>query len=76
MEKIYRVKINEKGIPDFSTAEPVVQCGECKKADTIKCPFYSAKWGYTDDDFCSESDRESESDRLLKIGMKMERKSR
>lgn len=39
--------------------EPIdlVRCGECKKVDTKKCPFYSAGWGYTDEDYCSCGER-------------------
>ena len=35
----------------------IVRCGECRKVDTKKCPMYSAGWGYTDDDWCSEGER-------------------
>jgi hypothetical protein len=38
----------------------IVTCGECKKVDTKKCPMYSAGWGYTDDDWCSEGERRSD----------------
>jgi len=40
----------------------IVTCGECKKADTKKCPMYSAGWGYTDDDWCSEGERRADGD--------------
>ena len=30
MEKIYRVQMNSKGMPNFSTAEEIIRCGECK----------------------------------------------
>lgn len=29
-EQIYRVQMNRKGMPNFSTAEPIVRCKECK----------------------------------------------
>lgn len=29
-EKIYRVQMNSKGMPNFSTAEPIIRCKECK----------------------------------------------
>ena len=35
----------------------LVHCGECKRVNTKKCPFYSAGWGYTDKDFCSCGER-------------------
>ena len=40
----------------------LVRCGECKKVDTKKCPMYSAGWGYTDDDWCSEGERRADGD--------------
>lgn len=46
-------------LADISEAPSIdlVRCGECKKADTRKCPFYSAGWGYTDKDYCSCGER-------------------
>lgn len=63
-EKIYRVQMNSKGMPNFSTAEPIVRCKECKyyKSDVmlpngtkIKCIC-----GMNADDFCSYGERSSE----------------
>lgn len=34
-------------------AVEVVRCRNCKHVQTINCPFFKAKLGYTDDDYCS-----------------------
>ena len=54
--------INEYDIGDMSkfTDLDLVRCGGCKKVDTKKCPMYSAGWGYTDDDWCSEGERRTD----------------
>ena len=31
MEKIYRVQMNSKGMPNFATAEEIIRCGECNE---------------------------------------------
>ena len=38
-------------------AVEVVRCRNCKHVQTINCPFFKAKWGYTDDDYCSCGER-------------------
>lgn len=45
----------------------VVRCGECKKVDTKKCPMYSAGWGYTDDDWCSEGERRADGNKRRSV---------
>lgn len=40
----------------------IVTCGECKKVDTFMCPMFSAGWGYTDEDFCSEGEKRADGD--------------
>lgn len=58
MEQIYRVQMNSKGMPNFSTAEEIVRCKECKHwsngDDTYgicyRCPN-TRQMRY--DDFCS-----------------------
>lgn len=55
---------NGKGRPQSCPLIEIdlVRCGECKKVDTKKCPMYSAGWGYTDDDWCSEGERRDDGD--------------
>jgi hypothetical protein len=38
-------------------AVEVVRCRNCKHVQKINCPFFKAKWGYTDDDYCSCGER-------------------
>ena len=38
----------------------IVFCKECKKDGTHRCPYKVAKWGYTDDDFCSCGERRND----------------
>ena len=38
-------------------AVEVVRCKDCKRGETMKCPMYVAKFGYTDQDFCSCGER-------------------
>lgn len=62
MTKIYRVQTNKNGAPNFSTAEEVVRCKECKhwcKGDDV----YGICYRCTNtrqmrfDDFCSRGKR-------------------
>lgn len=64
-EKIYRVQMNSKGMPNFSTAEEIIRCGERKWFDSKgHCMRLTAEYGtYEDvrtDDFCSYGEREGE----------------
>ena len=43
-------------LPSADAVE-VVRCRDCKHVQTTKCPFFKAKWGYTDDDYCSCGER-------------------
>lgn len=45
---------------DNAPSIDIVHCRECKKDGTRRCPYKVAKWGYTDDDFCSCGEREGE----------------
>ena len=65
MEKIYRVQMNSKGMPNFSTAEEIVRCRECKYAHMTysgECK-YCDQWPLEDplyldgDSFCSYGER-------------------
>lgn len=47
---------------DGTPIKEIVRCGECKKVDTFMCPMFSAGWGYTDEDFCSEGERRADGD--------------
>jgi len=64
MEKIYRVQMNSKGMPNFSTAEEIIRCGECKhwheKDGLTYCDRIDYGYGYKADDFCSYGCREEE----------------
>lgn len=57
MEQIYRVQMNSKGMPNFSTAKRIVKCKECKhwhiKDDLTYCDKINYGYGYKADDFCS-----------------------
>ena len=66
MEKIYRVKLNKNGSPNFSTAEEVVYCKDCRHWVGEQAAFegknynkcYSFSGFYTAaDDFCSYGER-------------------
>ena len=63
-EKIYRVQMNSKGMPNFSTAEEIVRCGECKRHGTSLndgCVYCTQlMWTMNADDFCSYGEREGE----------------
>ena len=50
-EKIYRVQMNSKGMPNFSTAEEVVMCKDCKHN-----PKYTDEYMYGKCIFCCEDD--------------------
>lgn len=58
-EKIYRVQMNSKGMPNFSTAEEIIRCGECKRANYelsgVRCGLSDALMG--EDGFCSIGER-------------------
>lgn len=59
--KIHKYKAKGGTVRTYPIQEiDLVRCGECKKVDTKKCPMYSAGWGYTDDDWCSEGERRAE----------------
>ena len=45
-----------EALPSADAVE-VVRCRNCKHVQTINCPFFKAKWGYTDDDYCSCGER-------------------
>jgi len=57
-EKIYRVQMNSKGMPNFSTAEEIIRCGECKKGHNGWC--YKHGRAFEPNDFCSYGEREGE----------------
>ena len=63
-EKIYRVQMNSKGMPNFSTAEEIIRCGECKYwKSTVQMPNgteVKCLYGRKADDFCSYGEREDE----------------
>lgn len=50
MEKIYKVKMNSKGKPDFSTAVEVVRCKDCFWHRGDKCK--ATKVMVDDDHYC------------------------
>ena len=61
-EKIYRVQMNSKGMPNFSTAEEIIRCGECKHWRTkyFKDGHGWCEWHINEtkaDDFCSYGER-------------------
>lgn len=62
-EKIYRVQMNSKGMPNFSTAEPIVRCKECKyrpDSEWLHCSYVTHMTNA--DDFCSYGCREERSE--------------
>lgn len=65
MEKIYRVQMNAKGMPNFTTAEEVVRCRECKHktycyGDVLWTNKRQTVDIHKDIDFCSFGEREGE----------------
>lgn len=69
MEKIYRVQLNSKGAPNFSTAKEITYCYNCKwhitnltefssDEDYLKCPIENASASSLD--FCSRAEREGD----------------
>ena len=59
-ELIMRVQTNSKGAPDFSTAEPIIKCKECKRNANngglyddgrTKCPIQE-HYALLEDGFC------------------------
>ena len=67
MEKIYRVQMNAKGMPNFATAKELVRCKECKNNYNKvlnhgkmkpRCDFTDRV--LTENDFCSRGEREGE----------------
>ena len=65
MEKIYRVQMNAKGMPNFATAKEVVRCKECKhwhkwSDGEMFCGCLDGGIGSDADDYCSYGEREGE----------------
>ena len=58
-EAVERIK-EEYDIVDNPDAVSVVRCKDCKYDQTRRCPLYTAKFGYCDEDFCSCGEREGE----------------
>ena len=66
MELIMRVETNSKGAPDFSTAEQIVTCKNCRYRKMKKSTFRGEPYLYyrcdllerevEDDEFCSWGD--------------------
>ena len=66
MEKIYRVQMNSKGMPNFSTAveiaDRLVRCGECKywhknRKEGDGMNVFDVCYDFQADDFCSYGER-------------------
>ena len=61
MEKIYRVQLNSKGAPNYSTAKEVVRCKDCKHYGftdnrvSEEQVWWCYKWSreMKENDFCS-----------------------
>ena len=60
MEKIYRVKLNSKGMPNFSTAEEIIHCRECKYTEFCEKKIHRHGIAYSID-FCSYGERNADS---------------
>ena len=68
MEKIYRVQLNSKGAPNYSTAKEVITCKDCKHYGFTdnRVPKEQVWWCYKwsnvmrENDFCSYGEREGE----------------
>ena len=54
--KIFKYRAKGGTVRTYEMGE-VVRCRDCKHVQTTKCPFFQAKWGYTDDDYCSCGER-------------------
>ena len=67
-EKIYRVQMNSKGMPNFSTAEEIiniVRCGECEywyknREEGDGMNVFDICYDFQADDFCSYGERKGE----------------
>ena len=64
-EKIYRVQMNSKGMPNFSTAEEIIRCGECKywhknRKEGDGMNVFDVCYDFQADDFCSYGERKGE----------------
>ena len=65
MEKIYRVQMNAKGMPNFATAQEVVRSKECRywhkwSDGEMFCGHFDGGIGSDADDYCSYGEREGE----------------
>ena len=54
--KIFKYRAKGGTVRTYEMGEVVI-CRDCKHVQTAKCPFFKAKWGYTDDDYCSCGER-------------------
>lgn len=45
----------QEAIDNAPTIE-IVRCKECKNAETLNCPAYSAGWFYAGNDYCSNGE--------------------